>query len=569
MSNGGSPAAERSFAEHLVACGKVQPQAIERAQHLAVESQERLESVLTRLGLVSERDLAEALSQFLHLPLAVAADYPPQPILEEQLGRKFLREAKVLPLREVPEGVVVAMANPLDSYAAHAVRFAVGRPILPQVALPADLEAAHERLYGDGKSGIHQISGETDEHVGESIADDVDRLKDIASEAPVIRLVNLLITQAVEARASDIHIEPMENELRVRYRVDGVLRPVESPPHRLASAMISRVKIMAKLNIAERRLGQDGRVAMAVRGKDIDLRVATTPTIHGESVVIRILDRAHVELDLDSLGFDESVITPFRALCAHPHGILLVTGPTGSGKTTTLYAALSEINTNDKKILTIEDPVEYQLQGVNQVQVKPQIGLTFAGALRSFLRHDPDIIMIGEIRDLETAQIAVQAALTGHLILSTLHTNDAATAVTRLLDMGVEDYLLTSTINGIAGQRLLRKLCDVCSEAYEPIPELVRRLKLDRLTEGRSIVLRRAVGCAQCHHTGYRGRTSIVEVLTATDAIKQAVLKSTDSGQIQKIAVEEGMQTMATHGLKKALAGITTIDEVLRVVTVV
>jgi len=569
MSNGGSPATEHSFAEHLVACGKVQPQAIERAQHLAVESHERLESVLTRLGLVSERDLAEALSQFLHLPLAVAADYPPQPILEEQLGRKFLREAKVLPLREVPEGVVVAMANPLDSYAAHAVRFAVGRPILPQVALPADLEAAHERLYGDGKSGIHQISGETDEHVGESIADDVDRLKDIASEAPVIRLVNLLITQAVEARASDIHIEPMENELRVRYRVDGVLRPVESPPHRLASAMISRVKIMAKLNIAERRLGQDGRVAMAVRGKDIDLRVATTPTIHGESVVIRILDRAHVELDLDSLGFDESVITPFRALCAHPHGILLVTGPTGSGKTTTLYAALSAINTNDKKILTIEDPVEYQLQGVNQVQVKPQIGLTFAGALRSFLRHDPDIIMIGEIRDLETAQIAVQAALTGHLILSTLHTNDAATAVTRLLDMGVEDYLLTSTINGIAGQRLLRKLCDVCSEAYEPIPELVRRLKLDRLTEGRSIVLRRAVGCAQCHHTGYRGRTSIVEVLTATDAIKQAVLKSTDSGQIQKIAVEEGMQTMATHGLKKALAGITTIDEVLRVVTVV
>jgi len=569
MHNGASPDSELSFADHLIASGKVQPQAIERAQHLAVESQERLESVLTRLGLITERDLAEALSQFLHLPLAVAADYPPQPILEDQLGRKFLREARVLPLREVPEGVVVAMANPLDSYAAHAVRFAVGKPILPQVALPADLEAAHERLYGDGKSGIHQISGETGDHVGESIADDVDRLKDIASEAPVIRLVNLLITQAVEARASDIHIEPMENELRVRYRVDGVLRPVESPPHRLSSALISRIKIMAKLNIAERRLGQDGRVAMAVRGKDIDLRVATTPTIHGESVVIRILDRAHVELDLVTLGFDESVIGPFRALLTHPHGILLVTGPTGSGKTTTLYSALSEINTSDKKILTIEDPVEYQLMGVNQVQVKPQIGLSFAGALRSFLRHDPDIIMIGEIRDLETAQIAVQAALTGHLILSTLHTNDAATAVTRLLDMGVEDYLLTSTINGIAGQRLLRKLCEACSEAYEPIPELVKRLGLDRLTGGRSIVLRRAVGCSLCHHTGYRGRTSIVEILTATDAIRQAVLKSADGGQIQKIAIAEGMQTMATHGLMKALAGVTTIDEVLRVVPVV
>lgn len=558
-----------SFAAHLVAAGKVQPQAMERAQHLAVESQERLESVLTRLGLITERDLAEALSEFLGLPIAAAADYPPQPILEDQLGRRFLREAKVLPLKEGPDSVIVAMANPLDAYAVQAVRFAVGKPVIAQVALPADLDAAHERLYGDGKSGIHQISGETDELVGDSIADDVDRLKDIASEAPVIRLVNLLITQAVEAGASDIHVEPMENELRVRYRIDGVLRPVDSPAHRLSSAIISRVKIMAKLNIAERRLSQDGRIAMAVRGKDIDLRVATTPTIHGESVVIRILDRAHVELDLTSLGFDDSVIGPFRALLTQPHGIVLVTGPTGSGKTTTLYSALSEINTSDKKILTIEDPVEYHLQGINQVQVKPQIGLSFAGALRSFLRHDPDIIMIGEIRDLETAQIAVQAALTGHLILSTLHTNDAATAVTRLLDMGVEDYLLTSTINGIAGQRLLRKLCSACSEPYEPIPELISRLKLDRLTGGEPIVLRRAVGCALCHHTGYRGRTSIVEVLAATDAIRQAVLKNADGNQIMKIALEEGMLTMASHGLRKAIAGVTTIDEVLRVVSVV
>ena len=560
---------DRSFAEHLVTAGKVQPQAMERAQHLAVESQERLESVLTRLGLITERDLAEALSQFLGLPIAAATDYPPQPILEDQLGRKFLREAKILPLKENPDNIVIAMANPLDGYVVQAVRFAVGKPVIPQVALPADLDAAHERLYGDGKSGIHEISGETNDLGGESIADDVDRLKDIASEAPVIRLVNLLITQAVEAGASDIHIEPMENELRVRYRIDGVLRPVDSPPHRLSSALISRVKIMAKLNIAERRLSQDGRIAMAVRGKDIDLRVATTPTIHGEALVIRILDRAHVELDLVSLGFDGIVLERFRGLLTQPHGIVLVTGPTGSGKTTTLYSALSEINTSDKKILTIEDPVEYHLQGVNQVQVKPQIGLSFAGALRSFLRHDPDIIMIGEIRDLETAQIAVQAALTGHLILSTLHTNDAATAVTRLLDMGVEDYLLTSTVNGIAGQRLLRRLCKACREPYEPIPELISRLRLDRLTGGEPIVLHRAVGCAECHHTGYRGRTSIVEVLTATDAVRQAVLKNADGNQIQKIALEEGMQPMAMHGLKKAIDGVTTIDEVLSVVPVV
>ena len=556
------------LADHLVRTGKVQAGALERAEHLAGESNEHLVSVLTRLGLISERDLAEALSQLLDLPIAAASDYPAEPVLEEHLGKKFLRDARVIPLRESDEGVVVAAANPLDTYATDAVRFAVGKPVILNVALPADLEAAHERLYGDGRSGIHQISEQSQDHVDESLNDDVDRLKDIASEAPVIRLVNLLITQAVEARASDIHIEPMENEFRVRYRIDGVLRAVESPPARLASAVISRIKIMAKLNIAERRLAQDGRIAMAVRGKDVDLRVATTPTIYGEAVVIRILDRGQLDLDLVSLGFDDSVIGPFRDLLARPHGILLVTGPTGSGKTTTLYSALLEINTVDRKILTVEDPVEYHLKGVNQVQVKPAIGLTFANALRSFLRHDPDILMIGEIRDLETAQIAVQAALTGHLILSTLHTNDAASAVTRLLDMGVEDYLLTSTVNGVAAQRLVRTLCRNCREAYTPIPELIAKLQLDRYADGQPITLYRAVGCEQCNHTGYRGRTSILEVLTMNDAIRQAVLKSADSGAIQKLALENGMQTMAVHGLKKALAGVTTIDDVLRVVTV-
>jgi general secretion pathway protein E len=558
-----------AFARHLVDIGKFQFTAFERAKHLAAESNEPLEYVLTKLGLISERDLAEAMAQFLNLPLATVADYPAEPVLEDQLAQKFLREAKVIPLKELPNSVAVAMVNPLDAYATDAVRFAVGRPLSIHVALPADLEAAHERLYGDGRSGIHQLSSQTRDHVDESVADDVDRLKDIASEAPVIRLVNLIINQAVEARASDIHIEPMENELRVRYRIDGVLRPIESPPPRLSSAIISRVKIMGKLNIAERRLGQDGRIAMAVRGKDVDLRVATTPTIYGESLVIRILDRAQVELDLPTLGFDDNVIGGFRELLTRPHGILLVTGPTGSGKTTTLYSALSEINTTDKKILTVEDPVEYQLKGINQVQVKPQIGLSFANALRSFLRHDPDILMIGEIRDLETAQIAVQAALTGHLILSTLHTNDAASAVTRLLDMGVEDYLLTSTVNGVIAQRLVRTLCRKCCTPYQPIPELVERLHLDRLTGGGPIVLQRAVGCAECHHTGYRGRTTVVEVLKMSDAIRQAVLKSADSGAIQKIALAEGMQTLAMHGLKKALGGITTIDEVLRVAPVV
>jgi general secretion pathway protein E len=572
MSNGAERphASDRrtTLADHLIKTGKVQAGAVERAEHLAGESNEPLVSVLTRLGLIGERDLAESLAQLLDLPIAAASDYPAEPILEDQLGKKFLRDARIIPLREVEEGVVIAAANPLDTYATDAVRFALGKPVILNVALPADLEAAHERLYGDGRSGIHEISEQSKDHVDESINDDVDRLKDIASEAPVIRLVNLLITQAVESRASDIHIEPMENEFRVRYRIDGVLRAVESPPARLASAVISRIKIMAKLNIAERRLSQDGRIAMAVRGKDVDLRVATTPTIYGESVVIRILDRGQLDLDLVSLGFDDSVLGPFRELLARPHGILLVTGPTGSGKTTTLYSALLEINTIDRKILTVEDPVEYHLKGVNQVQVKPNIGLTFANALRSFLRHDPDILMIGEIRDLETAQIAVQAALTGHLILSTLHTNDAASAVTRMLDMGVEDYLLTSTVNGVAGQRLVRTLCKSCREAYTPIPEMIAKLNLDRYSEGKPITLYRAVGCADCNHTGYRGRTSILEILVMTDAIRQAVLKSADSGAIQKLALENGMQTMAVHGLKKALAGVTTIDDVLRVVTV-
>jgi general secretion pathway protein E len=315
---------------------------------------------------------------------------------------------------------------------------------------------------------------------------------------------------------------------------------------------------MAKLNIAERRLAQDGRIGIAVRGKDIDMRVATTPTIHGESVVLRILDRGNLDLSFSALGFDDDVVGAFRTLVNEPHGIVLVTGPTGSGKTTTLYTALTELNSPEKKILTIEDPVEYQLAGINQVQVKPQIGLTFANALRSFLRHDPDIMMIGEIRDLETAQIAVQAALTGHLILSTLHTNDAASAVTRLMDMGVEDYLLTSTINGVAAQRLVRTLCPYCREAYEPADEMRDKLQLD------AKVLHRAVGCTHCNGTGFKGRSSIVEVLPLTNDIRRELLKSGDADALQRAAVAAGMQTMRVHGLKKAAAGLTSIEEVLR-----
>jgi general secretion pathway protein E len=554
-----------AFGRYLLDSGKLNDGGLTRAVYLAAESQEHLEVVLTRLGLISERDLADALAGFLRLPIATPGDFPEAPIFEDRLSRAFLKQVQLVPLADTPEGIVVAAINPLNAYALDAVRFAVGKPVICRVSYPTDLDAAYERLYGEGKSQISQILDQAEDRANDNVSDDVERLKDIASEAPVIRLVNLLIARAVEARASDIHIEPMESELRVRYRVDGVLQKVESPPQRLSSAVISRIKIMAKLNIAERRLAQDGRIGMAVRGKDIDLRVATVPTIHGESVVLRILDRGHLELDFAALGFDDDVVAPIRDMLSRPYGIFLVTGPTGSGKTTTLYTALLELNTEDKKILTIEDPIEYHLSGINQVQVKPQIGLSFASALRSFLRQDPDIMMIGEIRDLETAQIAVQAALTGHVILSTLHTNDAASAITRLLDMGVEDYLLTSTINGVAAQRLVRTLCRHCREPYTPVPELVAKLRLDALAGGKPIVLHRAVGCEQCNHTGYKGRASIAEVLAMSDAIRQTILKSADAGGIQALALAQGMQTMNANGLKKALAGITTIEEVIRV----
>ncbi len=550
------------FAQYLRTGGKVSPDALARAEQIATESGERLEHVLTRLGVVSDRDLAEALADHLKLEIAGREDFPAAPILEEKLRRGFLREKQVIPLDERADAVVVAMVNPLDTYACDAVRFAVGKQVIRLVTYPADFESAYARLYGEGKSEIRQIFEQAPDGAGAAFDDDIDRLKDVASEAPVIRLVNHLITRAVEARASDIHIEPMPDSLRIRYRIDGVLQPVESPPQHLGSLVISRIKIMARLNIAERRLAQDGRIGMAIRGKEIDMRVATTPTIHGESVVLRILDRGNLALDFGALGFDDDIARDFRTLLNEPHGIVLVTGPTGSGKTTTLYAALLELNTPEKKILTIEDPVEYQLEGINQVQVKPQIGLTFANALRSFLRHDPDIMMIGEIRDLETAQIAVQAALTGHLILSTLHTNDAASAIARLLDMGIEDYLLTSTINGVAAQRLVRVLCRHCREPYEPVAEFLEKMQLQDLAGGKTLY--RAVGCEHCGRTGFHGRSSVVEVLPLGDDIRRVLLKSGDAVALQQAAVARGMQTMRMHGIRKALAGETTIEEVLR-----
>ena len=396
--------------------------------------------------------------------------------------------------------------------------------------------------------------------------EDVDALRDLASEAPVVRWVQELIANAVARKASDIHIEPSDRALAVRYRIDGMLQDIDPPPSQFRSAVVSRIKILANLNIAEQRLPQDGRLRLTITGRETDFRVATAPTVHGESVVLRVLDREEVALDFEALGFSASAIETFRSALAKPYGILLATGPTGSGKTTTLYAALKALNQRERKILTVEDPVEYTLIGVNQSQVKPQIGYTFANALRSFLRQDPDIMMVGEIRDRETAEVAVQAALTGHLVLSTLHTNTAAAAVTRLLDMGVEPFLLTSTLHLIVGQRLVRRLCTSCRAPYDPTPAQLQ--ELPQPPTGDAIVAphwHRPVGCDMCRGTGYSARTTLSELLVMSDTIGKLVLARADASTIQACAVEEGMTTMLQDGLRKAQAGVTSLEEVLRV----
>jgi len=557
------PTFEQSLVARLVAHGKLDEGGAERALRLRASSEERLEEILTKLGLVQERDVAAAISMELGLPLVDPTEYPDAPVLDGA-SPKFLRQRHILPLSDAGDRVILAVTDPLDDYAVRSFSLLTGKPVEIRLGTPSDVELAYERLYGGQKNSINQIVNEIGAEEG--IADeDIDRLRDLASEEPVIRLVNTLISRAAESRASDIHIEPFLNRLRVRFRVDGVLREGATPPHRLRAAIVSRIKIMAKLNIAERRLPQDGRIRIAIRGRDYDIRVATVPSLHGEGVTMRILDHSNLVEDFTELGFASDTLARYLDLIARPQGILLVTGPTGSGKTTTLYTSLFRLNTPEKKIFTVEDPIEYQLDGVNQVQVKPQIKLTFAEILRTLLRHNPDIIMIGEMRDFETAQIAIQAALTGHLVLSTLHTNDAATSITRLLDMKVEDYLVTSTVNGVVAQRLVRRLCEACRRPRHELPQFYRRVGLTALLGDRDGPIYEAVGCERCHGSGYRGQTAVIELLTMTDGLRQRVLRHAEAREIQRQAIDEGMRTMYQDGLLKVLDGTTTIEEVLRV----
>jgi general secretion pathway protein E len=433
------------------------------------------------------------------------------------------------------------------------------------VAVPIELEAALERLYaelGEGSEAAEML----DEMVAdaEPAEEDAERLKDLASEAPVIRLVNQLIARAVETHASDVHLEPFPDRLRIRYRYDGVLHEVEPPPARLQAAVISRIKIMARLDIAERRLPQDGRIKLTVRGHEIDFRVSSVPSLHGEKVVLRILDRTAVEFDFAKLGLPHDIRQGIERALDLPNGMVLVTGPTGSGKTTTLYTGLLKLNTVARNVVTVEDPIEYQLTGINQIQVKPQIGLNFASLLRSILRQDPDVIMIGEIRDLETVQIAVQAALTGHLVLSTIHTNSAAATMTRLRDMGLEDYLMTATLKAVLAQRLVRRLCTVC-KTPDPAPSaLIERFGLERLAPDKEITLFHAQGCPACRGTGFRGRRAIAELLVPNRAIDRLIFEGADDAAIERAAVEQGMRPIFDSGLLAVIEGDTTIEEVVR-----
>ena len=534
---------------------------VERVQKTSVG--ESLPKLLVKLGLCSELDVADAFVESGKFEKVAADQYPLERQLPEEVSLRFLKNYHIIGLGQTDNDVTIAMMDPEDQFTINALSLMIGKSVFVKVGLLSEIDTAIDVQYGEDRSKMDKLIDDLAlDDLGE---EDLEHLKDLASEAPVIKMVNLIMQRAIETRASDIHIEPFEQSLTVRLRVDGVLQAIDAPNVKSTAAVISRIKIMAKLNIAERRLPQDGRIKIQMLGKELDLRVSTIPTMYGESVVIRLLDKENTVLDFEALGFAGRHLQNFIDVLALPHGIILITGPTGSGKSTTMYAALKQLNTPERKIITVEDPVEYQMEGINQIQAKPQIGLTFASALRSIVRQDPDVIMIGEMRDLETAKIAVQSALTGHLVLSTLHTNDAAGGITRLLDMGLEEYLLTSTVNGILAQRLVRKLCPACKESTVAAPELVKDLQLQRFSAQREIVLYKPVGCTACAGTGYRGRLAIIEFLPMTDPIRKLIMAHEEAGTIQKLAIAEGMQTLYENGLVKVIEGITTLEEVMRV----
>ena len=551
--------------EILMSSGLVSEDQLAKALELQRGTTRRLGEVLVELGLVTEMDIASGLSKQLGIPFASSAsgllNSRKGDGLEQLIPEEFARQHLVLPLSRTLNSLTVACINPLDLIMIDNLSRMSRCSINLVVTLRADLEAAIDAFYG-ADSMLRQAIGQSYEIIespslsgtdGDVL--DLDRLKQAAEEAPVIRLVDLIIRQAIKERASDIHLEPFRERISARYRIDGVLREISPPARHLHPALVSRIKILCKMDIAEKRLPQDGGFTMMMEGRKIDFRVSTIPAIYGEKVTIRILDQSSGLLDMGRIGFNPEALEAFRRVIKEPYGLILITGPTGSGKSTTLYSVLSEVNSPTKNILTIEDPVEYRLDGVNQVQVKPAIGLTFAAGLRAFMRQDPDIIMVGEIRDQETAEICLRAALTGHLVFSTLHTNDAPSAVARLIDIGLASYLISATISIVVAQRLLRKLCDYCKEAYEPVQEIRERFRVSEE------LLYKPKGCEKCGHTGYYGRVGVFEVMTFNRSLLEAVAKGAPAHILKETAVTQGMSTLWEEGLKKVRSGLSSLEE--------
>lgn len=564
----------KDIGELLIEGGFITDRQLQKSKEKMAQSNESLQKILVQMGFVSEKDITEVIGQQMGVDFVDLENMELEPEMARSIPEHLAQRYKVIPVAQKDNRLTLAMVDPLNVIAIDDIRLITGFDIEPVISTEEAILKAINRQFGvtdlaEVQETVKDISAtdfgpvEIEEAVEEEIA--LDKLKEMVDEAPIVRVVNLIISQAINDSASDIHIEPEHKQVRVRYRVDGVLHDVMSPPKHIQAPMISRIKIMANLDIAERRVPQDGKIHLRHDNREFDLRVSTVPTIHGEKVVMRILDKSSVLLGLNKLGFYPDTQSIFENIVEKPYGMILVTGPTGSGKSTTLYSCLNKLNTESVNILTIEDPVEYQLPGINQVQINEKAGLTFASALRSFLRQDPDIIMVGEIRDTETAKIAVEAALTGHLVLSTLHTNDSSGAVTRMVEMGVEPFLCASSVIACLAQRLARLICPNCKESYTPPMESIKQFGLAAFTDT-DITFYRGRGCDHCKQTGYRGRTGIFELLNITDRVRSLILQRASTAEIRQAAIEEGMRTMQDDGLKKVLDGTTTIEECLRVV---
>jgi general secretion pathway protein E len=560
------PQVAQALLDYLVQRGTLDRMAAERAAQAQIGTGERIDVVILQLGLVTERTLVEAIAEFSGLALASPEIFPLSPLFPEELSADFVRRSRIVPVEEHEDYIGLVTADAFAHESLAAVSFLFNREVRVLLGMEKDVVAAIDRLYGElQRSESEAIDAEGS---GTGQDDDVQRLRDMASEAPIIRLVNNLIVEAVQRRASDIHIEPMADSLRVRYRVDGILEEVSRLAPELQAGIASRIKILGRLNIAERRLPQDGRTKFVVAGREIDLRISTTPLMYGESIVMRILDRDSVELDFAALGFSNEARAKLMSLIGAPNGIVLVTGPTGSGKTTTLYAALRILNSIERKVFSVEDPIEYQLPGVNQMQIRPAIGLDFLHCLRSILRQDPDVVMVGEMRDVETVRTGIQASLTGHLVLSTLHTNSAAASITRLLQMGAEDYLLASTVTGVLAQRLVRRLCPHCATPDPRINEELGVLGAELQAFAQALEEKtplRPSGCPKCRSTGFSGRTTISEILLVDVSLRSKIQRGIADREIEQTARAGGMETMMQDGLRKVMSGQTTLAEVLRV----